>query len=109
MHSSCHNPCLWECCSVTGSQLLSHSCLCNVAEVESHSMTWSIAETDAHIQWSVSVFLVFWEGNPMVTLSRYIHLWLLQWSARDNFLFEDSQEQRDGAAGLAVDWSPEWQ
>ena len=72
-------------------------------------MTWSIAETDAHIRWSVSVFLVFWEGKPMVTLSRYIHLWLLQWSARDNFLFEDSQEQRDGIAGMEVDWSPDCQ
>ena len=42
-------------------------------------------------------------------LSRYIHLWLLQWSARDNSLVEDSQEQRGGIAGMEVDWSPEWQ
>ena len=72
-------------------------------------MTWSIAEPDAYVRWRVSVFLVFWEGKPMVTLSRYIHHWLLQWSARDNSLVEDSQEQRDGIGGMEVDWSPEWQ
>ena len=70
-------------------------------------MTWSIAEPDAYVRWRVSVFLVFWECKPMVTLSRYHHLWLLQWSARDNSLVEDSQEHRDGIAGMEVDWSPE--
>ena len=33
----------------------------------------------------------------------------LEWLARDNSLVEDSQEQRDGIAGMEVDWSPEWQ
>ena len=72
-------------------------------------MTRSIAEPDAHVRWRVSVFSVFWEGKPMVTLSRCIHLWLLQWSARDNSVVEDSQEQRDGIAGMDADWSPRWQ
>ena len=72
-------------------------------------MTWSIAEPGAYDRWRVSVFLVFWEGKSKVTLSRYIHLWSLQWSARDNSLVGNSWEQRDGIDGIEVDWSPEWQ